>query len=112
MPLDTQNWQIQMRKGILDFVILNLLSHGRSHGYEIVQSLKSHKGLTIREGNVYPILQRLQMDGFIESQSEPSRDGPPRKYFSITQAGRRTMEQMNCHWDELISTIQQIREGI
>ena len=100
-----------MRKGILDFVILNLLSHGRSHGYEIVQSLKNHKGLTIREGNVYPILQRLQMDGFITSESQPSRDGPPRKYFSITQTGRETLEQMNRHWDELIITIQQIRGG-
>jgi len=107
--LDTQNWQIQMRKGILDFVILNLLSHGRSHGYEIVQSLKNHKGLTIREGNVYPILQRLQIDGFVESQCEPSRDGPPRKYFSITAVGRETLEQMNRHWDELIGTIRQIR---
>jgi PadR family transcriptional regulator PadR len=110
--LDTQNWQIQMRKGILDFVILNLLSHGRSHGYEIVQSLKNHKGLTIREGNVYPILQRLQIDGFVESQSEPSRDGPPIKYFNITAAGREALEQMNRHWDELINTMQQIREGI
>lgn len=110
--MDTQNWQIQMRKGILDFVILNLLSHSRSHGYEIVQSLKNHKGLTIREGNVYPILQRLQIDGFVESQSEPSRDGPPRKYFNITTAGREALEQMNRHWDELINTIQQIREGI
>lgn len=109
--MDTQNWQIQMRKGILDFVILNLLSHGRSHGYEIVQSLKNHKGLTIREGNVYPILQRLQMDGFITSESQPSRDGPPRKYFSITPAGRQTLEQMNRHWDELIDTIRHIREG-
>lgn len=109
--MDTQNWQIQMRKGILDFVILNLLSHGRSHGYEIVQSLKNHKGLTIREGNVYPILQRLQIDGFIASQSQPSSDGPPRKYFSITPAGRQALEQMNVHWDELINTIQQIRGG-
>ncbi len=107
--MDTQNWQIQMRKGILDFVILNLLSHGRSHGYEIVQSLKNHKGLTIREGNVYPILQRLGIDGFVESQSEPSRDGPPRKYFSVTPAGRQALEQMNRHWDELIDTVRQIR---
>jgi PadR family transcriptional regulator, regulatory protein PadR len=110
--LDTQNWQIQMRKGILDFVILNLLSHGRSHGYEIVQSLKNHKGLTIREGNVYPILQRLQMDGFIASESQPSRDGPPRKYFRITPQGQAVLKQMNTHWDELINTVRQIREGI
>ncbi|MBM4102726.1 MAG: PadR family transcriptional regulator [Planctomycetes bacterium] len=107
--MDTQNWQIQMRKGILDFVILNLLSHRRSHGYEIVQSLKNHKGLTIREGNVYPILQRLGMDGLITSESQPSRDGPPRKYFSITSAGREALEQMNHHWDELIDTVRQIR---
>lgn len=108
--MDTQNWQIQMRKGILDFVILNLLSRGRSHGYEIVQSLKIYSGLTIREGNVYPILQRLLADGLVSSESQPSRDGPPRKYFSITTQGLEALDCMNRHWDQLTDTIRQIRE--
>lgn len=109
--MDIQNWQIQLRKGLLEIAILNLLLHGRSHGYEIVQLLKRCKGLSIREGNVYPILMRLQMDRLVNCESEPSRDGPPRKYFDITDAGRAALAQMNEHWDELIVGIRDIRQG-
>ena len=56
------NWQTQLRKGMLDIVILNLLSHGPCHGYEMVQQLKKVHGLKMREGNIYPILARLEQE--------------------------------------------------
>jgi PadR family transcriptional regulator PadR len=109
--VDIQNWQIQLRKGLLEIAILNLLARGRSHGYELVQRLKRCRGLTIREGNVYPILMRLQIDNLVDCRTEPSSDGPPRKYFDITNAGRTALAQMNEHWDELIVGIRDIRQG-
>jgi PadR family transcriptional regulator PadR len=109
--LDLNNWQTQLRKGLLDIVILNLLQTGRYHGYEMVQKLKHNQGLIIREGNIYPILARLQTDGLVASYSEPSRDGPPRKYFRLTESGQKTLNEMNEHWDKIIESIQSIRNG-
>ena len=109
--MDLNNWQTQLRKGLLDIVILNLLQSGRYHGYEMVQKLKQNQGLIIREGNIYPILARLQTDGLVVSYAEPSRDGPPRKYFRLTESGQKTLNEMNEHWDKIIESIQSIRNG-
>ncbi|MHC4389159.1 MAG: PadR family transcriptional regulator [Planctomycetota bacterium] len=109
--MNLNNWQTQLRKGLLDVVILNLLQHGRCHGYEMVQTFKKVHGLRIREGNIYPILARLQTDGLVTSRSEASRDGPPRKYFELTDSGRKVLTEMNAHWDEITDGINQIRKG-
>jgi len=110
--LNLNNWQTQLRKGLLDIVILNLLQHDQYHGYEMVQTLKRSRGLKIREGNIYPILARLQTDGLVTSYSQPSRDGPPRKYFKLTELGQKTLGNMNTHWDQIIESIQHIRKGV
>ena len=110
--MSLNNWQTQLRKGLLDIVILNLLQHGRCHGYEMVQTLKKIKGLKIREGNIYPILARLQTEGLVTSESKPSRDGPPRKYFKLTKLGQRNLDDMNAHWNQIIESIQRVRKGI
>lgn len=109
--MDLNNWQTQLRKGLLDIVILNFLRHGRCHGYEMVQALKRTEGLKIREGNIYPILARLQTDGLVESSTEVSTDGPPRKYFKLTELGRENLADMNAHWDRIIESIRLIRKG-
>jgi PadR family transcriptional regulator PadR len=109
--LNLNNWQTQLRKGLLDTVILNLLQHGQCHGYDMVQTLKQINGLKIREGNIYPILARLQTDGMVTSYTETSRDGPPRKYFKLTEAGEKILFDMNAHWDQIIESIQNIRKG-
>lgn len=106
-----ENWQTQLRKGILDIVIMNLLSHGPCHGYEMVRQLKKIQGLTMREGNIYPILARLEQEKLIENYTESSSDGPPRKYFRLTAAGRDTLEQMNQHWEQMIESSTRIRQG-
>jgi len=109
--LNLNNWQTQVRKGLLDIVILNLLRHGQCHGYEMVQTFKRIQGLKIREGNIYPILARLQTDGLVTSYSEASHDGPPRKYFRLTELGEKALIDMNAHWDHVIESIQSIRKG-
>ncbi len=109
--MNLNNWQTQLRKGLLEVVVLNLLQHGRCHGYEMVQVLKQIDGLKIREGNIYPILARLQTDGLVTGNSEASSDGPPRKYFELTKVGRKTLIDMNTHWDQIVQSIQSIRKG-
>jgi PadR family transcriptional regulator PadR len=109
--LNLDNWQTQLRKGLLDVVVLNLLSNGRCHGYEMAQTLKQINGLKIREGNLYPILARLQTDGLVTTYTESSPNGPPRKYFKLTASGRKALADMNNHWDQIIESIHHIRKG-
>jgi PadR family transcriptional regulator, regulatory protein PadR len=110
VTVDVGNWQSQLRKGLLDTVILNLLQHRRCHGYEMVQALKKIEGLQIREGNIYPILARLETDALLTSSKQASVEGPPRKYYEITQRGRSTVAEMNRHWDQMNESIQKIRK--
>lgn len=109
--MNLNNWQTQLRKGLLDIVILNLLQHGKYHGYDMVRTLKQIDGLKIREGNIYPILARLQTDGLVTSCTEASRDGPPRKYFKLTELGETTLADMNAHFDQIIESILHVRKG-
>lgn len=109
--MNLNNWQTQLRKGLLDIVILNLLQHGQCYGYEMAQTLKQSKGLVIREGNIYPVLARLQIDGLVRSYSEVSQDGPPRKYFKLTKLGKKVLVDMNTHWDQINEGVRRIRKG-
>jgi PadR family transcriptional regulator PadR len=109
--LNLENWQTQLRKGLLEMVVLKMLSCDEHHGYEMVQKLKTIRGLKIREGNIYPILARLQTDGLVRSRTEVSRDGPPRKYFALTESGQRVLGDMCTHWDETVESIRQIEGG-
>ncbi len=109
--MNLNNWRSQLRKGLLDTVILNLLGKGRCHGYEMVQTLKQITVLRIREGNIYPILARLQTDGLATCHQESSSDGPPRKYYELTKLGQEAVAEMNRHWDELAESIRIIRKG-
>ena len=109
--MNLHNWRTQLRKGLLELVILNLLQHGRCHGYDMAAKLKRIEGLKIREGNIYPILARLQIDGLVKSDTEPSEGGPPRKYFALTKAGTEILSSMNEHWDMIIGSTQLVRKG-
>ena len=109
--MNLNNWQTQLRKGLLELVVLNLLQDTPRHGYEMVQALKKLQGFKIREGNIYPILARLQTDGAIKSKTMPSRDGPPRKYFELTDSGKNNLKQMNGHWDSVADSIKGVRKG-
>ena len=110
--MNLHNWQTQLRKGLLDLAVLNLLRQGPSHGYDMVRTLKKNQALKIREGNIYPILARLQTDGLVNSHSEISQNGPPRKYFKLTELGYRTLAEMNHHWDQILSGMESFRKGV
>ena len=105
------NWQSQLRKGFLNIVILNLLNKERCHGYEMVRILKETMGLSLSAGNIYPILARLKNDNLIESSTEVSNDGPPRKYFYLTETGKVELVKMNRHWDKIVMRMKDLREG-
>lgn len=104
-------WITQLRKGLLEFLTLNILNQGESYGYEIVQKLKLLEGMDITESTVYPILARLKKDGYAQVRSKPSPGGPPRRYFYLTALGKSRIDYMNQYWDILHRSINTIRKG-
>lgn len=109
--MDFNNWKIQLRKGLLELVILKLLSSGQFYGYEMVKTLKTIKGFSIREGNIYPILARLKTDQLVVIEQQASPDGPVRNAYELTDAGRTMLEKMSQHWQEVVVTIDSLTEG-
>ncbi len=104
-------WITQLRKGLLEFLTLNILNQGETYGYEIVQKLKQLEGMDITESTVYPILARLRKDGFAQARSQPSPGGPPRRYFKLTATGKSRLVHMNQYWDSLNKSINKIQKG-
>jgi len=104
-------WIVQLRKGLLEFCVLNLLSQGESYGYEIAQALKNLRTLDITESTLYPILTRLRKEGHLRVRAAPSSAGPPRRYYALTASGRQRVEEMNAYWQSLNVSIQQLIRG-
>ncbi|MBC3515583.1 PadR family transcriptional regulator [Neobittarella massiliensis] len=94
----------QMKKGVLELVILQLISHQPTYGYQLISTLESgSNGLfALKEGTLYPILYRLEDDGAITSrwEEQPGR-GVPKKYYTITEQGRRQLCDMRQLWQAL-----------
>jgi PadR family transcriptional regulator PadR len=104
-------WITQLRKGLLEFLTLNILNQGETYGYEIVQKLKKLEGMDITESTVYPILARLRKDGYAQVRSQPSPGGPPRRYIKLTADGKSRLVHMNQYWDSLNKSINKIQKG-
>ena len=108
VPINVDNAKAQMRKGILEHCILLILSRGDSYAPKISAELKNARMIVV-EGTLYPILTRQKNQGLLSYRWEESPQGPPRKYYSITDKGREALSQLDVSWDELIAKIAQIR---
>jgi len=102
-------WITQLRKGLLEYLTLNILNQKETYGYEIIQILRNFESMDVTESTVYPILARLNKDGLAHVRKFPSPDGPPRRYYSLTYKGKVRVADMNQYWDLLNQTIQTIR---
>ena len=107
-PINVDNAKAQMRKGILEYCILLILSRGDSYAPKIIAELKNARMIVV-EGTLYPILTRQKNQGLLSYRWEESPQGPPRNYCSITDKGREALSQLDVSWDELIAQIAQIR---
>ena len=99
--LDYSNWTTQVRKGLLELCILNLLARGELYGYDLVKELAKVEGLVITEGTVYPLLSRLKKAGLLKTRLVESATGPARKYYSLSREGNQCRVQLNAYWNEL-----------
>ena len=108
--MNIENTQAQMRKGILEYCILLIISQQDAYVPDIISKLKASKMIVV-EGTIYPLLTRLKNTGLLSYRWEESQQGPPRKYYSITEQGRGFLKELENSWDELTSAVNSIKEN-
>ena len=95
---DLAKWEVQVRKGGLGLAVLAILWPGRLYGLEILRRLDSDAGMSIPEGTIYPLLSRLKAEGLVDSEWVEAEAGHPRKYYRLTDPGRRRVRDMAQSW--------------
>lgn len=105
MKLD--NAKAQMKKGVLEYCILSILSKKDRYASEIINELKASK-LIVVEGTLYPLLTRQKNAGLLSYRWEESTQGPPRKYYTITQLGKDFLNELDASWKELVTAVESI----
>jgi PadR family transcriptional regulator, regulatory protein PadR len=105
--METEKIIAQMRKGVLEYCILSILSRKEAYASDILDILKEAR-LIIVEGTLYPLLTRLKNDGLLTYRWEESKSGPPRKYYQLTESGRTYLLSLDSGWKELESAVNQI----
>lgn len=107
MPRTTDR---ELKRGTLEMIILKLLSERPMYGYELVSTLQARGGdqFQLKEGTLYPVLYRLEKDGFIEPRWETLERGVPRKYYELTKTGRAELQRLVDEWSEFTMTINQL----
>jgi len=106
--MPTDNIKSQIRKGILDYCILLLLNKKPAYSTDIIQLLQEAR-LIVVEGTLYPLLSRLKNNGLLSYEWIESTQGPPRKYYNITDAGKVALAELDGVWSEISETIKLIK---
>ncbi|TJX14297.1 PadR family transcriptional regulator [Tissierella creatinini] len=100
---------IQFKKGVLELCVLSLLDRKDFYGYELVEKIS--KFVNISEGTIYPLLRRFRSEGYVTTYLEESQEGPPRKYYSITNQGKEAYEKLKLEWESFIDGVNNILRG-
>lgn len=99
-----ENTKAQMRKGVLEFCILQLLKAQEMYPSDIIHALKESKMIVV-EGTLYPLLTRLKNAGILDYRWEESNAGPPRKYYKLTPVGEQVLAELRETWEELLNAV-------
>ena len=102
--MNIENTKAQMRKGILELCILAILSKQESYPSEIILLLKKNE-LIVVEGTLYPLLTRLKNEDLLTYRWQESTEGPPRKYYALTEEGERFLAELKTTWDNLSNAV-------
>ena len=108
MEINVENIRSQMRKSVLEYCILSILDRKESYASSIIEELKQANMIVV-EGTLYPLLIRLKNQGLLSYRWEESTQGPPRKYYDITDSGRAQLIEMDASWNDLVKTISSLK---
>lgn len=107
-------YEKQMKKGVLDMLVLKMMEEEPKYGYQIIQEIreKSAQIFSLKDGTLYPILYRLEDEGFVVSEwSEAEGKQVPRKYYRITDEGQNALIQIQNVWQNISAGVEKIMEG-
>ncbi|MFN3588155.1 MAG: PadR family transcriptional regulator [Spirosomataceae bacterium] len=107
--MNIENTQVQMRKGILEYCILHIISRGEIYASEILNELIEAKIMVV-EGTLYPLLTRLKNSGLLDYKWVESASGPPRKYYVLTELGQEFLRGLQETWNDLSDSVQIITQ--
>jgi PadR family transcriptional regulator PadR len=97
---------VQLKKGVLELCVLAILDKRNCYGYELVNKISQN--IAIAEGTIYPLLKRLKDEGYMTTYLEESQEGPPRKYYALTELGKRTKQRLEEEWYEFEKGVNSI----
>lgn len=100
---------IQFKKGVLELCVLSLLDRRDHYGYELVEKIS--KFINISEGTIYPLLRKLRTEGYVSTYLEESQEGPPRKYYKLTEKGKEVFEELMIEWESFVDGVNNILRG-
>lgn len=106
-----ENTQAQMRKGVLEFCIMAIISQGEIYPSDIIGKMKEAK-LIVVEGTLYPLLTRLKNAGLLAYTWVESNAGPPRKYYKLTPIGEEFLKELKITWNELVDAVNKTAKQI
>ena len=107
-PDDLTGWETQVRKGGLSLAVLAILWPDRLYGLEILKRLDAEAGMSIPEGTIYPLLNRMKTEGLVTSEWVEADAGHPRKYYRLTDTGRRRVRDMAASWRSFAEGLERL----
>ena len=102
------NLKSQMRKGLLEYCILCIISRDEAYASDILETLKEAQ-LVVVEGTVYPLLTRMKNEGLLSYRWQESTGGPPRKYYSLTAQGREFLQELENAYAEIEHAVNYVK---
>ena len=107
--MNVENTKAQMRKGVLEYCILSILSKNACYASDIIKELKEAQVIVV-EGTLYPLLTRQKNAGLLAYRWEESPQGPPRKYYELTEVGQQVLAELEKSWADLVDSVDKIRK--
>lgn len=105
--MNLENTQVQMRKGILEYCILHIISRGEVYASDMIDELTQARMIVV-EGTLYPLLTRLKNAGLVEYKWVESKSGPPRKYYKLTEQGQQFLQGLADTWNDMVHSTEMI----
>lgn len=107
--MNIENTASQMRKGVLEFCVLSVISQGEAYPSDIIDKMKA-ANFQLFEGTLYPLLTRLKNAGMLSYRWVESNSGPPRKYFSLTESGMAFYNELETTWNEMANAVETVKK--
>jgi PadR family transcriptional regulator, regulatory protein PadR len=111
VPGETRNQATELRRGVLELCVLAVLERGESYAFDLVRDLSDAGELLTSEGTIYPLLARMRDQQLVSTDWRESAAGPPRRYYRLTDAGRRALVSLGADWGRFRDAVDALLQG-